>query len=185
MHQLTNQFHSTGENFDKKFDGRLGVWDMERLYKMAKYFKSGKYLEVGCFDSIMPILLAENKKNTVYALDHATKTIEFLKERFPKVNYIVGDAYKLPFKDKSLNYVSAGEVIEHLERPDDFIKEAFRVLDDGGYLALSTPFEEKNGELGGKYHMWSWTVEDFKKRGFEVEVLQEVNFKSIIAWLLK
>ncbi|MCX6907869.1 MAG: class I SAM-dependent methyltransferase [Verrucomicrobia bacterium] len=33
----------------------------------------------------------------------------------------------------------AGEVIEHLFSPDDFLAEVFRVLEPGGYLLLTTP----------------------------------------------
>ncbi len=186
MRQLRNEFHSTPEAYDAKFDGRLGVYDMERLYKLVKHFKEGTYVEVGCFDTIMPIMLAENPKNRVIAIDHAPELINFLGGRFPKVEYMKCDAYELPFEDDRVDYVSAGEVIEHLERPTDFIKEAMRILKPGGWLAISTPFEEKNGEIGGKYHMWSWTVDSVKELGFtEVEVLQEQNSKSILAWRRK
>lgn len=188
MKKINETFHSTPAEYDKKFNGSLGVWDMDRLEKLAKYFIGGKYLDVGCFDSIMPILLAErHPQSDIYALDHAPGLINFMRKRFLKVLWLCDDAYRLPFEDNNLDYIVAGEFIEHLERPEDFVKEAMRVLKPGGWLAISTPFEEAGNSVGGKYHMWHWTVDDIKKLldTEDVEVLQETSSKSILAWKQK
>lgn len=180
--------NNTPEAYDKKFNGTLGVHDMERHYKLSKYFKSGTYVDVGCFDSIMPILLAERSdKNKIYAIDHSPKLIAFLKERFPKVNYIVADAYTLPFEDNSVDYVCAGETIEHLSEPKKFVDEVMRVLKPNGWFSLSTPFEEDGRSVGGIYHLWRWTVNDIEKllETNEIEILKEENSKVILAWKQK
>lgn len=179
--------NNTPEAYDEKFNGTLGVWDMERHYKLTKYFKTGRYVDVGTFDSIMPILLAENPENDIYAIDHSPKLIEFLGQRFPKVTYLVADACKLPFADDSMDYVCAGETIEHLDYPEKFYKEAMRVLKSGGYLAISTPFEEPGTEVGGEYHVWRWTVNDIKEllHTENVEVIKEATYNTILAWKRK
>jgi SAM-dependent methyltransferase len=46
---------------------------------------------------------------------------------------------KLPFPDDYCDLVLAGEVIEHLHNPDNFVRECNRVLKPGGDLILSTP----------------------------------------------
>lgn len=187
MKQINKVNANTPDAYDLSFKGMLGVQDMERHYKLSKHFKEGSYLDVGCFDSIMPILLAENPKNKVYALDHSPKLIAFLKQRFPKVNYIVGKATKLPFQDGTLDYVCAGELIEHLDNPHHFIKEAFRVLKKGGWLAVSTPNEEVDNKIGGIYHMWKFDVGDIKKLLDinEVEILLEESNRTILGWKQK
>lgn len=186
MQRINEINHNTPEEYDAKFNGTLGVHDMERHYKMAKYFKGGVYVDVGCFDSLMPIMLAE-QGHKVWAFDHSPKLISFLQERFPKVKYKVADAYNLPFNDETVDYVVAGETIEHLERPEDFVKEAMRILKKGGYLSISTPFEEKGTSVGGKYHLWRWTVKDIEEllETTEIEVIDELNSKTIIAWSRK
>jgi SAM-dependent methyltransferase len=45
----------------------------------------------------------------------------------------------VPFPDKSFQMVYAVEVIEHLHRPKRLIEEAYRVLEPGGFLTISTP----------------------------------------------
>ena len=46
---------------------------------------------------------------------------------------------KLPFKDKSFQYLTCVEVIEHLESPWQLIREFARVLKPNGLLVLTTP----------------------------------------------
>lgn len=53
---------------------------------------------------------------------------------------LVVDANKdLPFEDNSFDLIWCSEVIEHLEDPFHFKKEADRLLKPGGMLALTTP----------------------------------------------
>lgn len=189
MRRLNQQFNSP-EVFDQKFNGTLGVSDMERHEALAKYFTGGVYLDVGCHDSPMPIILSERYPDSeIWAIDYAPKTIEFLAKRFPKVHYIVGDAYNLPFGDESVDYVVAGETIEHLEDPQAFVNEALRVLSPGGYLAISTPWAEliEQPSVGGKLHIWSFQVADIEEMlgTKEVEIIVEERTKSIIAWRKK
>ena len=51
----------------------------------------------------------------------------------------VGDINTLPFKDESYDAVICSEVLEHVDSPEDSIKELIRVLKPGGVLALSVP----------------------------------------------
>lgn len=52
---------------------------------------------------------------------------------------IRGDAGRLPVKDASCAAVVAFDVVEHLQRPEDFLDEARRVLPPEGLLVLRTP----------------------------------------------
>lgn len=189
MKQINEHNNNTPEAYDAKFNGSLGVYDMERHYKMSQHFKGGIYIDVGCFDSIMPILLAErDPKNKVWAIDYAPKMIGFLQQRFPNVFYECEDvSKKLPFEDNFADYIAAGEFIEHLTDPAVFIKECMRVLKPGGWLAISTPFEEKGNEVGGPYHMWQWSKEDIEKLldTTDTEIIKEANYNTILAWKQK
>lgn len=189
MKRLNKENINTPEFFNKKFNGTFGLHDMERQRLLAKYYKGGVYADVGCMDSPMPALLAETHKN-IYALDFADEIIRFLKPRFPKVKYqVILNEYTLPFENDSVDYLVAGEFIEHLENPNRFLQEAYRVVKKGGWIALSTPFEEgvSQGSIGGKQHLWSFDKEDIEDLLWhpEILILKEQGGASILAWKQK
>nr|WP_249127453.1 class I SAM-dependent methyltransferase [Bradyrhizobium lablabi] len=57
---------------------------------------------------------------------------------FPGID-AVADAHRLPFADKSFAGVVMLDVLHHLERPIEFLREAARVLRPGGCLAMMEP----------------------------------------------
>jgi SAM-dependent methyltransferase len=57
---------------------------------------------------------------------------------FPGID-AVADAHRLPFQDGAFAGVVMLDVLHHLERPIDFLKEASRVLKPGGRLAMLEP----------------------------------------------
>jgi len=54
-------------------------------------------------------------------------------------SWVMGDAQHLPFRSGVFDMVFAHHVVEHLESPDRFIREAYRVLREEGMLDLRTP----------------------------------------------
>ncbi len=57
---------------------------------------------------------------------------------FPGID-AVADAHRLPFPDRCFAGVVMLDVLHHLERPIEFLKEASRVLRPGGRLAMIEP----------------------------------------------
>jgi len=57
---------------------------------------------------------------------------------FPGIDAVT-DAHQLPFRDGTFSGVVMLDVLHHLERPLDFLKEAARVLRGGGRLAMIEP----------------------------------------------
>jgi SAM-dependent methyltransferase len=57
---------------------------------------------------------------------------------FPGID-VVADAHRLPFSNEFFAGVVMLDVLHHLERPIDFLKEAARVLKPGGRLAMIEP----------------------------------------------
>lgn len=49
------------------------------------------------------------------------------------------DAHFLPFRDSIFDVVCAFDLVEHLGKPEDFLKEAYRVLKNHGILVITTP----------------------------------------------
>jgi 2-polyprenyl-3-methyl-5-hydroxy-6-metoxy-1,4-benzoquinol methylase len=189
MLRINKENINSPEFFNKKFNGELAYCDMERLNLLAKYYKGGVYVDIGCMDSPMPSILAE-KHDEIYALDFADGIISKLKVKYPKVKYqVIQNELDLPFKKNSIDYIVAGEFIEHLEDPKAFLDKAFSLLKKGGYLAISTPFEEmvSQGSIGGKQHLWSFNRDDinYMMNNPEILILKESGNNTIIAWQKK
>lgn len=65
--------------------------------------------------------------------------------------FVVADAEALPFRDKSVDYVIASHLLEHLDHPDKFLAEIERV-GKRGYLAFPAPLAERL--FANKSHRW-------------------------------
>jgi SAM-dependent methyltransferase len=57
---------------------------------------------------------------------------------FPGID-VVADAHRLPFQNESFAAVVMLDVLHHLERPIEFLKESSRILKPGGRLAMIEP----------------------------------------------
>ena len=95
-------------------------------------------LEVGCG----PGALAESLRRwypcaRIKAVDRDSCFISFAQKTIPGVDFIEGDATRLPFEDQSFDLTISNTVQEHVE-PDAFWGEQRRVLKPGGVcLCLS------------------------------------------------
>ncbi len=53
---------------------------------------------------------------------------------------VVADGHSLPFDQSSFDCIMAIEVFEHLENPEKFVNESYRVLNNSGSIFLTIPF---------------------------------------------
>lgn len=101
---------------------------MYRLKRMAD-LAQGKILDIGFADQPNPYLRGE-----VYGFDRCAVMCP--------PNYtatITGDVADLSNWDERFDTVIAGEVIEHLDHPIEFLDCCYQILKPGGTLILSTP----------------------------------------------
>lgn len=175
-------------------------FDVKRWDLLIKKYRGGKLIDLGCLDSQIPILAKQKfPKAEVWGLDQAQECIDYLIKNHADIHYVVGDVYKTSFPNNYFDYIVAGELIEHLERPQDLIEEAYRILKNGGILALSTPLNEAR-EIGAvdKYrHLWSVDKEDIKDllksfKWLKIKIIgsqkfpvYKYAFPNIICWARK
>ena len=177
---------------------KLNTADDERWNKMAKNFKGGKLLDLGCLNSNMANLVKEKYKDAdVYETDFIPELIDSFARKFPDIRYEYADCNKLPYENGFFDHVTAGELIEHMDNPSKSIREWVRVLKKGGTLSISTPNNEllKQQAIGGEWHVWAFEPEDMRhllgKYGdVEIEEYEDkdsVGQKhfTILAWLVK
>ena len=66
-----------------------------------------------------------------------------------------------PWKDGSVEYILASHVFEHIDRPDHFMAEAHRVLEDGGVLDIRVPYWRHSNSFTDPTHKRHCTERTF------------------------
>ena len=100
-----------------------------------------RVLDVGCGPGTISIDLARRvRPGRVVGIDAASEVVEratglAASEGVRNVEFRTGDAYRLEFADASFDVVHAHQVLQHLARPVDAMREFRRVLKPGGLLA--------------------------------------------------
>jgi len=110
-------------------------------YYLDKYFPhKGTFVECGSGSSQTTIKL--NKRNRkIIALDLSPAALKLAKEVKQIDECIVGDIFKLPFKDSSIDGIWNLGVMEHFEEKDiaKILSEFSRVLKEDSYAILFWP----------------------------------------------
>lgn len=103
----------------------------------------GPVLDAGCGGGGVAVSFAEESALAVGLdlVDRFTDAGERLaKERgIQNVCFVQGNGMSLPFKTDHFDLVLSHSVIEHVDSPEHYLGECFRVLRPGGVLFLSTP----------------------------------------------
>jgi SAM-dependent methyltransferase len=99
-----------------------------------------RLLDVGCGPGSISLDLA-SRVRWVVGVDAAAEAIEAadaarVAAAVDNVEFAIGDAYALDFPDASFDVVFAHQVLQHLARPVDALREMRRVLVPGGVVAV-------------------------------------------------
>jgi len=140
------------------------------LLRCAKQYFSGRLIDIGCGIKPYKKLLAPYVSEHV-GLDH-DKTLHD-----PSQVDLFGTAYKIPSEDNVFNCALATSVLEHLEEPEQALRECYRVLRPGAVAIYSVPFiwhlhEEPRDFFRFTKHGLKYL---FKKTGFEILELSALS----------
>ncbi len=114
-----------------------GIIRKKWVLKKMLQFPSGTLLDCGCN---IGRLASEWKKGMVIGVDIAFSLLTKGKEYFPGINFVQGDLREIEFfKKNTIDIAIAIEVIEHLDRVDDFLKGLYNLLKPGGLVLITSP----------------------------------------------
>jgi glycosyltransferase involved in cell wall biosynthesis len=86
------------------------------------------------FDSLL------EKGKQIYGLDIGNDFVRFVHDTFGNnVDLLHSDVGNIPFLDEVMDCVICSEVLEHVQKPADVIKEFYRVLRPSGTVLITTP----------------------------------------------
>lgn len=96
-------------------------------------------LDCGCGDGEFTLKVARTiQAKELYGIEVVEENIERAQAKgIMTVNSDLN--LRFPYESESFDVVHANQVIEHLPKTDNFIKEINRVLKDGGYTVITTP----------------------------------------------
>jgi ubiquinone/menaquinone biosynthesis C-methylase UbiE len=153
---------------------RLVAGFLKELDAQVRWSSAASVLDVGCGEGIGTTRMAGVLPQArVVGLDvaHPGLLEEWKTRAHDRIEFVAGSAYALPFGDDSFDLVSAIEVFEHLERPEQALSEMARVSRRG--ILLSVPWEpvwRGVNMAGGRYlrqygntpgHINHWTRRQF------------------------
>jgi SAM-dependent methyltransferase len=97
-----------------------------------------RVLDAGCGTGALLERMSQEPDEDVYGVDFSREALAFSHE--PGQSRLVqGDLTALPFASDSFDLVTALDVVEHVERDVDALREICRVLRPGGVLLMSVP----------------------------------------------
>ena len=111
--------------------------------------KGKRILDIGCGDGIFDLEMAR-KKAFVEALDMSNSALGRAQWRtrqmslWKNINYIRGDATRLPYNNATFDIVLSNCVLEHIPGDTEVLQEISRVLKPGGKMVITVPREFAN-----------------------------------------
>lgn len=117
---------------------------LKMMKSIAHSFQGKHLLEVGCGLGGFCIRMARNGGHLV-GLDisssaiHKAKTLSKQFEVQNQVDFILGDAQFLPFKDQTHEIVICSETLEHVADYEQAFRELVRVTMKSGHLCITVP----------------------------------------------
>jgi len=114
-------------------------WGIQQsLNQLVPNKKSSEILELGSGLGYLTYALKQEGYN-IHGLDISSEAVEQAKKSFGDF-YVCRDLHDFAIeKPESYDIVILTEVIEHIEKPIDFIKSILKLLKKGGHIIITTP----------------------------------------------
>ena len=143
----------------------LAQWDGRLYAKYADCLRparpGGRVLDIGCGVGQVVGRLQQSGFEA-YGVDVSEPNI--VRARQVSERCQIYDGRKLPFPDQHFAAVGALNVLEHVDAPEEFIRELVRVTERGGRIVLSSPnffrvlgfrdYHPRMRGLGSKWRNW-------------------------------
>ena len=103
------------------------------------------YVELGCGGGQGSVGTAKLGPDTVVGVDFSGDQLEYARQLPDQygvdVEFVKGEVTNLPFSSDSFDVASSEAVFQMVEQLDEALREAHRILRDGGVFVLSVPHQ--------------------------------------------
>jgi len=144
--------HVLSANIDKKWRRRV----VERLKPLLA--RDAQVLDVGCGTGDLSIELFENTAAEVTGIDFCGPMLRLAKTKAPQLDFIEGDALRLPFAEASFDGLTIGFALRNLADVDRGLRELLRVLKPDGYVAILEFSHPVNPVFASVVRFYNWRL---------------------------
>lgn len=143
---------STGERMVPEASDHETFWEHVFRYRFAAQFvRHRAVVDVACGEGYGCAALLRAGASSVLGIDVSAEACEHAARKYG-IEVRVGDAAAMPLATRSADVIVSFETIEHLPRPEQFVRECARVLKHDGRLIISTPDKAVYGNQGWDNH---------------------------------
>jgi SAM-dependent methyltransferase len=123
---------------DDPLSYRLRIRTQEIINAIRVYPYLNRILDVGTADGLMlSAIKSEFGNKQCFGMDISYELLKL--GSHSDMQLLQADAMAMPFKNGTFDIVIATALIEHLNKPDDFLGESYRLLRKGGLVILTSP----------------------------------------------
>ncbi len=144
MAEINNAIYETlGERWYEAWDDPVALLRAESRVKhpwiLKRIERNAEVLDVGCGAGFLANEFA-GEGFAVTGVDLSPESLKVAKtyDKTKSVKYLEADALHLPFPDQSFDVVTCMDFLEHVENPENYIREISRVLRPGGLFFFHT-----------------------------------------------
>lgn len=167
MKRIREENCNTPEFFDKCWEGdlrkRLRQFDMHRFHAMKKPIRNGdRVIELACGCSeFLSYAHNFNPKGEFWGCDYSKWAMKYMPQVDPRVKWVYGDIFTHPIPKCSFDVVCAGEIIEHLEKPETLAYRMAELAKPKGTLVITTLLPDLQAR--DQAHIWKFEPSDLEK----------------------
>lgn len=132
----------------------------EEVLSVCQKYVDGKVVDIGCGSGFFLQLLAKHATHRgIYGIDFSSSSIVRCRREIPEGKFLLSDIYRLGCRDGVFDTIICMETLEHVERPDDALREIMRVCRDGGHVIITIPNGPDDHYIG---HLNFWSESEFR-----------------------
>jgi 2-polyprenyl-3-methyl-5-hydroxy-6-metoxy-1,4-benzoquinol methylase len=150
----------------------------DRFYSLVEEIHDGdKFVDLGCGVCVPGSMIHEKYKECeIWGIDISNVIIDEYSKQFPYMKLQQGYIGNINLPKDYFDVVFSGEVIEHLDKPQELFIDAYKLLKKDGKLIITTPREEA---IYSNEHIWEFTEKDiekfYKDNGFSNVVFKKLK----------